>query len=153
MELSVHSDEHYMTLALTEAEKAYEAGEIPIGAVVVAENRIIGKAYNQTEKLNDVTAHAEMLALTSAFNYIGAKYLPDCTLYVTLEPCTMCAGALFWSQIGKIVIGAKDERRGYGRLVQANEPIIHPKTEVITGVLANECGLIVSNFFDKLRKK
>ena len=153
MEVSFGSDEYFMQQALMQARLAEEEGEIPVGAVVVSENRIIAKAYNQTEKLNDVTAHAEILALTSAFNYLGAKYLPDCSLYVTLEPCTMCAGALYWSQIGKLVIGARDDRRGYGRLVADGETIVHPKTEVSIGILAEPCEAIVKNFFINLRKK
>jgi tRNA(adenine34) deaminase len=150
---SFGSDEYYMQQALQQARLAEEEGEIPVGAVIVSENRIIAKAYNQTEKLNDVTAHAEILALTSAFNFIGAKYLPDCRLYVTLEPCTMCAGALYWSQIGKLVIGAKDEKRGYLRHLTTEETVIHPKTEVVSGIMAEECGALVTNFFKQVRNK
>ena len=153
MSHSFGSDEYFMQQALNQAMNAEEEGEVPVGAIVVSENRIIAKAYNQTEKLNDVTAHAEILALTSAFNYLGAKYLPECTLYVTLEPCTMCAGALYWSQLGRLVIGAKDDKRGYNRLVSEGENVLHPKTEVVYGVLEEPCKAIVSNFFRKLRKK
>ena len=153
MALSFGSDEHYMQQALQQARLAAEEGEIPVGAVIVSENRIIAKAYNQTEKLNDVTAHAEILALTSAFNFIGAKYLPDCSLYVTLEPCTMCAGALYWSQIGKLVIGAQDEKRGYLRHVTSGEKVIHPKTKVVSGIMAEECAALVTNFFKQVRNK
>lgn len=153
MAYSFGSDEYFMSQALVQAEMAFEEGEVPVGAIVVSDSRIIAKAYNQTEKLNDVTAHAEILALTSAFNYMGAKYLPDCTLYVTLEPCTMCAGAIYWSQLSKIVIGAKDETRGYSRLVSEREKVVHPRTEVVTGVLEDSCGSIVSEFFKSLRRK
>ena len=147
------SDEYFMQQALRQAILAGEEGEVPVGAVIVSENRIIAKAYNQTEKLNDVTAHAEILALTSAFNYLGAKYLPDCTLYVTLEPCTMCAGALYWSQIGRLVIGARDERRGYARLASRKEPVLHPRTQIVTGILEEPAAAMVTDFFEKLRKK
>lgn len=141
------SDEYFMKLALTEAHKAYDEGEIPVGALVVCENKIIGKGYNLTERLNDVTAHAEMQAITAAANYLGAKYLIDSTLYVTMEPCIMCGGALFWSQIGKVVFGASDEKRGYRKAGNT----LHPKTEVVSGVLADECSLLVKEFFKKLR--
>lgn len=154
MEFSFGSDEYFMHQAYQQALTAQDEKEIPIGAVVVCDKKIIAKAYNQTEKLNDVTAHAEILALTSAFNYFGAKYLPDCTLYVTLEPCTMCAGALFWSQIGRVVYGAADKKRGYALLEENNEnKILHPKTKLTTGILAVECGELVSNFFKNLRQK
>lgn len=137
-----------MKKAFQEAEAAFEKGEIPVGAVVVANNRIIAKTHNLTELLNDVTAHAEMQAITSAANMLGGKYLTGCTLYVTLEPCQMCAGALYWSQISKIVFGAADEHRGY-RVMGAK---LHPKTEVIEGVMAQECGAIVKEFFRQKRK-
>ncbi|MFY0689541.1 MAG: nucleoside deaminase [Cyclobacteriaceae bacterium] len=150
MELTIHSDEHYMKQALMEAQKAEEENEIPIGAVVVANNRIISRAYNQVEKLQDVTAHAEMLAITAAQNYLGAKYLDQCTLFVTLEPCVMCAGALYWSQIGRIVIGARDEKRGYNRL---SPPVIHPKSSVEFGLMENEAGDLISSFFKKMRDR
>lgn len=141
------SHEYFMKQALVEAQKAFDANEVPVGAVIVANNKIIGKGHNHTERLNDVTAHAEMQAITAAANYIGAKYLIDCTLYVTLEPCVMCGGALFWSQIGKVVYGASDEKRGYSKAGNT----LHPKTEVIKGVLADECADLVKTFFKKLR--
>lgn len=136
-----------MKLALAEANKAFDAGEVPVGAVVVSSNTIIGKGYNLTEKLNDVTAHAEMQAITAAANHLGAKYLIDCTLYVTLEPCVMCGGALFWSQIGKVVYGASDEKRGYRKA--GNN--LHPKTEIVAGVMEDECATLLKTFFQKLR--
>lgn len=137
-----------MTLALQQAENAFDEGEIPVGALIVCQDQIIAKGYNQTEKLNDVTAHAEMLALTAASQKLGAKYLKDCTLYVTLEPCVMCAGAIFWSQIGRIVWGASDEKRGYQR-VKFN--ILHPKTQVSFGILQEDCEEILKRFFARLR--
>ena len=152
MEFSFGSDEYYMNMALQQAMIADDEKEIPVGAVVVCNDKVVAKGYNQTEKLNDVTAHAEILALTSAFNYFGAKYLPDCTLYVTLEPCTMCAGALYWSQIGRVVFGASDDKRGY-HLVAGEQKILHPKTELTTGVLADQCSELVTAFFKKLREK
>lgn len=154
MDFSFGSDEYFMHQAYQQALLAQDDNEIPVGAIVVCEKKIVAKAYNQTEKLNDVTAHAEMLALTSAFNYIGAKYLPDCTIYITLEPCTMCAGALFWSQIGRVVYGATDNKRGYSLLEGNNEyKLLHPKTKLTTGVLDDQCGDLVRNFFKKLRQK
>ena len=146
--IKIFTDEYFMKKAFQEAEAAFEKGEIPVGAVVVANNRIIAKTHNLTELLNDVTAHAEMQAITSAANMLGGKYLTGCTLYVTLEPCQMCAGALYWSQISKIVFGAADEHRGY-RVMGAK---LHPKTEVIEGVMAQECGAIVKEFFRQKRK-
>lgn len=148
MELSIHSDEYFMGEALKQAQKAFEAGEVPVGAVVVTEKRIIARAHNQTEQLTDVTAHAEMLAITSAFNAIGAKYLNDCTLYVTLEPCTMCAGALYWAQLGKLVFAAADEKRGFS-LHEKN--LLHPRTEVDQGLLSEESEKLLKQFFVKLR--
>lgn len=148
MGFSIHSDEHYMKEALKQALMAEEAGEIPVGAVVVANNQIISRAHNQTEILNDPTAHAEMLAITAACNYLGTKYLNDCTLYVTLEPCCMCGGALYWSQLGKLVFGASDEKRGF---LLSNKNIIHPKTEVSYGLMAEEAGTLVTRFFRRLR--
>jgi tRNA(adenine34) deaminase len=142
------SDEYFMEIALSLAEEAAEAGEIPVGAVVVCRNRIIGKGRNQTEELNDVTAHAEILAITAATQYLGGKYLSDCTLYVTLEPCVMCAGALFWSQIGRLVIGAADPKRGYSRIQPS---LLHPKTRLETSVLANESQELLTKFFRRLR--
>lgn len=144
----IFSDEYFMRLALQQATMAFDEGEIPVGAIVVCQNQLIAKAYNQTEKLNDVTAHAEMLAVTAATQHLGAKYLKHCTLYVTLEPCVMCAGAIFWSQLGRIVIGASDDKRGYARIQPS---ILHPKTQLKTGVLADECETLLRSFFAKLR--
>jgi tRNA(adenine34) deaminase len=141
------TDEYFMKIALQEAQEAFEKDEVPIGCVVVSNDRIIAKSHNLTETLNDVTAHAEMQAITSAANYLGGKYLINCTLYVTLEPCVMCCGALNWSQISKVVIGAKDEQRGF---INKNLSL-HPKTEIVTGVLENECGEIVKDFFRNKR--
>ncbi len=142
-------DEYFMRRALQEAEQAYDAGEIPVGAVIVIDNQIIARAHNLTERLTDVTAHAEMQAITMASSYLGGKYLKDCTLYVTLEPCTMCAGALYWSQIARVVYGASDLQRGFtamgGRL--------HPKTEIKGGVLEMECAELLKIFFQEKRKK
>jgi tRNA(adenine34) deaminase len=138
-----------MKEAFKEAMKARDADEVPVGAVVVCGNRIIARAHNLTERLTDVTAHAEMQAITSAANAIGGKYLVDCTLYVTLEPCVMCAGALAWSQVSKIVFGAKDEKRGFS-LVEKN--LLHPKTEVVNGVMAQESEQLLKEFFAKKRK-
>jgi len=136
-----------MKKALQEAEIAFEKDEIPVGAVIVVNNTVIARTHNLTELLHDVTAHAEMQAITSAANFLGGKYLKGCTLYVTLEPCQMCAGALYWSQISKIVFGATDEKRGYQTLGTQ----IHPKTEEISGVLAEECGALMTSFFQKKR--
>lgn len=149
MELTVFSDERFMKEALKEAQKAFEADEVPVGAVVVHKNTIIARAHNYTEHLNDVTAHAEMQAFTAAADYLGGKYLDECILYVTLEPCVMCAGAAFWTQIGKIVFAAADERRGYRAATEKS--ILHPKTEVVHGILAEECGALVKNFFKSKR--
>jgi tRNA(adenine34) deaminase len=146
--MTMFSDEYFMHFALQQAELAFDEGEIPVGALVVCQNQIIAKGYNQTEKLQDVTAHAEMLALTAASNKMGSKYLKECTLYVTLEPCVMCAGAIFWSQIGRIVWGASDEKRGCQRVQPA---IIHPKTQISTGVLQADCEEILKRFFTNLR--
>ena len=142
------NDEYYMREALKEAQKAAAKDEVPVGAVIVSGSRIIARAHNLTEMLHDVTAHAEMQAFTAASDHLGGKYLTDCTLYVTLEPCVMCAGAAFWTQISRIVFGAYDPKRGYS-LLQKN--ILHPKTEITGGILANECGLIISEFFQKKR--
>ena len=136
-----------MKEALKEAIAAFEADEVPVGAVVMCNNRIIARAHNLTERLTDVTAHAEMQAITSASNFLGAKYLQDCTLYVTLEPCAMCAGALFWSQMGKVVYGAADEKRGFTSMGGQ----LHPKTEVVGGVMANDCSDLMVEFFRKKR--
>jgi tRNA(adenine34) deaminase len=146
--LSVFSDEFYMKEAFKEAQKALEKDEVPVGAVIVCKNTIIARAHNLTEQLNDITAHAEMQAITSAANYLGVKYLNECTIYITLEPCIMCAGALNWAQIGKIVFAAKDEKKGYSTL---DQNILHPKTEVISGILEKECSEILKDFFKKKR--
>jgi tRNA(adenine34) deaminase len=141
------TDEYYMKMALQEAEAALEKDEVPIGCIVISNNRIIARAHNLTETLNDVTAHAEMQAITSAANFLGGKYLKDCTLYVTMEPCVMCSGALSWSQISKVVIGARDEQRGF-----INKHLsLHPKTEIITGIMEAECSSIVKDFFKSKR--
>ena len=140
-------DTYFMKRALQEAEAAFEQGEIPVGAVVVVNNTIIARAHNLTERLNDVTAHAEMQAITSAANYLGGKYLKDCTLYVTLEPCQMCAGALYWSQISRIVYGANDEKRGF----VAMGTQVHPKTAVSSGILAQESEALMKRFFIQRR--
>lgn len=137
-----------MKAALREAEQAFQEGEVPVGAVVVSQNRIIARAHNLTETLTDVTAHAEMQAITSAANMLGGKYLNDCTLYVTVEPCVMCAGALGWSQIGKVVFGASDEKRGFSKFAPR---AFHPKTEIISGVLENECATLMKEFFQGKR--
>lgn len=141
-------DDYFMGEALREARKAEAAGEIPVGAVVVCNDTVIARAHNQTEMLHDVTAHAEMLAITAAAEHLGAKYLTGCTLFVTLEPCVMCAGALGWSQLERIVYGAGDEKRGFGRL---GRTMLHPKTEVTAGVRAKECSELVKEFFKKKR--
>lgn len=142
--------EYYMLQALKEAKKAYEDGEIPIGAVVVINDKIIARGHNMTERLNDPTAHAEMIALTSAFSTLGGKYLPEATLYVTVEPCLMCAGAIYWSKLHRIVYGADDEKNGYKRTTGANWPF-HPKAELIRGVLQEECARLMKDFFKDKR--
>ena len=142
------TDEYFMEIALGLAEEAAGDGEIPVGAVVVCRNRIIAKARNQTERLNDVTAHAELVAITAAATYLGGKYLTDCTLYVTLEPCVMCAGALFWAQVGRLVIGAPDPKRGYSRITPS---LLHPKTRLETNILADESQALLAKFFQRLR--
>jgi tRNA(adenine34) deaminase len=148
------NDEYFMREAYRLAQKADESGEIPVGAVVVAGNQIIGKGFNQTEKLKDSTAHAEMIALTSAFQYLGAKYLHECRLFVTLEPCIMCAGALQWSQIDEIIFGAKDPGKGYSLFSSSKgKSILHPRTSVKSGVMEVECGQIVEEFFKRIRDK
>jgi tRNA(adenine34) deaminase len=144
------TDEYYMTQALKEAKKALEDDEIPIGALVVINEKIIARGHNMVERLNDPTAHAEMIALTSAFNLLGAKYIPEATLYVTVEPCLMCAGAIYWSKLGKIVYGADDEKNGYKKTAGANWPF-HPKTELIRGVLKDECATLIKDFFKSKR--
>lgn len=141
------TDDYFMKMAFQEAQLAMEKDEVPIGCVIVSNNRVIAKSHNLTETLNDVTAHAEMQAITSGANYLGGKYLQNCTMYVTLEPCVMCAGALSWSQITKVVIGARDEQRGF-----INKGLsLHPKTEVVTGIMENECSEIVKMFFKNKR--
>lgn len=142
--LQLFTDEYFMKEALKEAETAFEKDEVPVGAVVVCNNRIIARAHNLTEQLTDVTAHAEMQAFTAASNYLGSKYLEGCSLYVTLEPCTMCAGAAFWTRVSKVVFGAFDEKRGF-TLVKSN--ILHSKTELVTGILQTECSAILNKFF------
>jgi tRNA(adenine34) deaminase len=137
-----------MNKALEMALVAADLGEIPVGAVVVSEGKIIGKGYNQTEQLNDVTAHAEIIAITAAAQYLGAKYLKNCSLYVTLEPCAMCAGAIFWSQVDRLIFGASDSKRGFTR---HSPSLIHPKTELVKGVLENDCQMLMKNFFKDLR--
>ncbi len=144
---NIFTDEFFMKKALQEAEVAFEKGEIPVGAVIVIDNKVIARTHNLTELLHDVTAHAEMQAITSAANFIGGKYLKDCTLYVTLEPCQMCAGALYWSQISKIVFGAFDENRGYQKMGTQ----LHPKTQVVSGVLEKECADLMIAFFKSRR--
>jgi len=146
--MTLNEDEYYMSLALKQAERALEEEEIPVGAVVVCQGRIVAKAYNQTEMLTDVTAHAEMLAITSAAQTIGAKYLKDCTLYVTLEPCLMCAGAIYWSQLGRLVFGAFEDKRGFSSL---RKDILHPNTAVTSGILAEESALLLKEFFSMRR--
>lgn len=144
------TDEYFMMLALKEAKKAYEEEEIPIGSVVVMNQKVIARGHNMTERLKDPTAHAEMIALTSAFNYLGSKYLPEATLYVTVEPCLMCAGALYWSKIGRVVWGADDEKNGFKRVAKEEWPF-HPKTETVRGVLKDECAILMQEFFRSRR--
>ncbi len=144
------TDEYYMMLALKEARRAYDEDEIPVGALVVLEEKVIARGYNMTERLNDPTAHAEMIALTSAFGFLGSKYLTPATIYITIEPCLMCAGSLYWSKIGKIVYGGDDEKNGYRRISGTNWPF-HPKTELIRGVLKDECSELMKDFFRKRR--
>ncbi|RDI11909.1 tRNA(adenine34) deaminase [Flavobacterium sp. AG291] len=145
---NIFTHEYFMKKALIEAQDAFDKGEIPVGALVAVDNRVIAKSHNLTELLVDVTAHAEMQAITAAANFIGGKYLTGCTLYVTLEPCQMCAGALYWSQISTVVFGAEDMHRGYRTMGGK----LHPKTEVVTGIMAEECGQLVKDFFKKRRK-
>lgn len=145
---NIFTDDYFMKKAYQEALVAFEKGEIPVGAVIVVNDRVIARTHNLTEMLIDVTAHAEMQAITSAANFLGGKYLKDCTLYVTLEPCQMCAGALYWSQITKIVFGARDEQRGF----TAMGTKLHPKTQVVQGVMENECADLMLRFFQERRK-
>jgi tRNA(adenine34) deaminase len=144
------TDEYYMMLALKEARKAFDDGEVPVGAIVVMNERIIARGYNQTERLNDPTAHAEIIALTSAFNHLGSKYLPDAAIYITVEPCLMCAGALYWSKIKRIVYGAQDDKNGYRKTTGSNWPF-HPKTELVHGILKDECAELMKTFFRNKR--
>lgn len=148
MEKKMLDDVFFMKQALAEAQKAFDCDEIPVGAVIVCQGRIIARAHNLTERLTDVTAHAEMQAITSAAGFLGGKYLTDCTLYVTLEPCVMCAGALGWSQIRKVVFGASDPKRGFQRIAPQ---ALHPKTEVVSGILEEECTALMKGFFQKKR--
>jgi tRNA(adenine34) deaminase len=145
---NIFTDEYFMKKALQEAEMAFDKGEIPVGAIVVVNNTVIARSHNLTELLNDVTAHAEMQAITAAANFLGGKYLKECTLYVTLEPCQMCAGALYWSQITKIVYGASDEHRGFVKMGTQ----LHPKTVVVSGIMANEASELMRRFFVERRK-
>ena len=142
------TDEYFMQQALKEAQKAFSEDEVPIGAVVVCQNKIIGKGYNQVERLNDATAHAEMIAITAAENYLGSKYLQDCTLYVTVEPCVMCAGAIAWARLSKIVYGAPEEKFGFTRL---EKNVLHPKTLVTKFVLQQDCAALMKDFFARKR--
>ena len=144
---NIFTDEYFMKKALQEAELSFEKDEIPVGAVVVINNRIIAKTHNLTELLNDVTAHAEMQAITASANFLGGKYLTNCTIYVTIEPCQMCAGALYWSQISKLVYGARDDNRGFIKMGTQ----LHPKTILVGGVLENECSALMTEFF-KLKR-
>ena len=148
MEINPFDDTYFMKEALKEAQKAFVKDEVPVGAVIVCENQIIARAHNYTETLNDVTAHAEMQAFTAASDYLGGKYLNECTLYVTLEPCVMCGGASYWTQLKKIVFGAADEKRGFSIL---SENILHPKTEVESGLMKEECSKLLTDFFQSKR--
>lgn len=146
--LTVHGDDYFMKQALLEAQKAAEIGEVPVGAVIVCNKQIIARAHNQTQMLQDVTAHAEMLAITAAADYLGSKYLLDCTLYVTLEPCPMCAGALQWAQLSKVVYGASDDSRGFMRY---GKEMLHPKTKLEFGIMHEECSVLMKEFFKEKR--
>jgi len=143
--------EYFMKQALREANKALDADEVPIGAVIVMNDKIIARGYNQVETLNDSTAHAEIIALTSAFNFLGSKYLPEATLYVTIEPCTMCCGALYWSKIGRVVYGAEDSKHGGLSLHRSSKNLLHPKTKIVKNILAEECALLIKDFFKQKR--
>ncbi len=146
--ISPFNDEYFMKQALEEAKKAFDLGEVPVGAVVVANDQIIARSHNLTERLNDVTAHAEMQAITAAADFLGGKYLNECSIYITLEPCTMCGGALYWSQIKKVIYGASDEKRGAGK----HTDIYHPKTEINSGIMEKECSDLMKEFFQNKRK-
>lgn len=147
--MELYTDDYFMREALKEARRANDGGEVPVGAVVVCQNKIIARSHNQTEQLTDATAHAEMLALTAASHFLGSKYLNECTLYVTLEPCAMCAGALHWSQLQKLVYGADDVQRGYTLVAS---PLLHPRTEVVKGVKKEECKELINSFFKRIRE-
>jgi len=146
--MELYTDEYFMKKAIDQAEFAIETGEVPVGAIIVCNNQIVAKAYNQTEMLNDVTAHAEMIAITAAANYLGSKYLHNCQLYVTVEPCPMCAGALRWSQISRIVYGAADDKNGF---MNYGKEMLHPKTKTAFGLLHAECATLMKNFFAQKR--
>lgn len=143
-------DEQYMQMAIKEAKKAFDTGEVPVGAIIVMNDQVIARAHNQVELLTDSTAHAEILCLTAAFNFLGSKYLPEAILYVTLEPCLMCCGALYWSKIGKIVYGAADEKNGYKKMAGDKNPF-HPKTELVNGILSEDCASLMKDFFKSRR--
>ena len=147
--LDVFTDDYFMKKALVEAQKAFDSGEVPVGAVVVCGNQIIAKSHNNTEQLKDVTAHAEIIAITAAASFLGSKYLSDCTLYVTLEPCVMCAGALSWAQLGRVVYGASDEKKGF---MNYGKRLLHPKTKVEFGIMMEESQSLLKLFFEKRRK-
>jgi len=144
------NDDHYMKQALAQAQKAFDEDEVPVGAIIVQNDRVIARGYNQVEKLNDCTAHAEIIALTSAFNLLGGKYLPGATIYITVEPCLMCAGALYWSKIGRVVYGTSDEKNGYLNITKETSPF-HPKTELVKGILKEECAELMKTFFKQKR--
>ena len=146
--LSIYSDSYFMKEALKEAQQAYQKGEVPVGAVIVCQNKIIARGHNLTEQLKDVTAHSEILAITAASEYLGSKYLDECTLYVTLEPCVMCAGAIQWAQLGKLVYGAADDKRGFMRF---GKKMLHPKTKIEFGILSEECAGLLRQFFQSKR--
>ena len=150
--MQLYDDEYFMRQAIQQAQLAYEADEVPVGAVIMQQNKIIGRGYNQVELLSDATAHAEILALTAAFNFMGAKYLPEATLYVTIEPCHMCAGALYWSKIGRVVYAAPDLKHGYRAFYKQENPF-HPKTQVMSGILQQEAALLIQQFFKEKRRK
>ncbi len=148
--MELYTEDYFMREAMKEANKAFDAGEVPVGAVMACQNKIIARTHNQTEQLTDATAHAEMLAVTAAENYLGSKYLTECVLYVTLEPCVMCAGALHWVQLQKLVYGASDLQRGY---TLVNAPLLHPKTHVVKGVRGEESKKLIDRFFKRIREK
>ena len=155
--MELRNDEYFMKQALLQAQTAFEEDEVPVGAVVVMNNKIISRGYNQVEKLNDPTAHAEIIALTSAFNFLGSKYLPEASIYITVEPCVMCAGAMYWSKIGKVIYGTADEKNGYLRIISSSTgggrgaSPFHPKTEIVRGILQEECAQLMKSFFKSKR--